>query len=64
MTITYDSENLKVNIRVLFTILWMTAREAAECLLVLDRLDNDLVDDFEGCREKGLLIFKIDELAV
>jgi hypothetical protein len=35
MAITYDGENLKVNIRVLFTILWMTAREAAECLLAL-----------------------------
>ena len=62
MVTAYDSENLKTNIRVLFTILCMTAGEAAECLSALGRLDNELAGDILRCREKGLQIFKIDEL--
>jgi hypothetical protein len=61
MATTYDSENLKTNIRVLFTTLCMTAGEAAECLSALGRLDNELAGDILRCREKGLQIFKIDE---
>ncbi len=59
----YNGEQLKTNLRVLYTTIWLTAREAASCLQTIGDLDDSFIAAINNSQEHGLKIFHIDDLA-
>lgn len=62
MAMYYDRESLRTSIRVLNSVTHLTTVEAAKCLSVINQLDQSLIDDIESARQKGIRVFRMDEL--
>jgi hypothetical protein len=58
----YNGEQLKTNLRVLYTTVWLTTREATSCLLTIGELDDDFKAAINESQAHGLSVFHIDEL--
>ncbi len=58
---SYSQEILKADMRALFSTIWMIARQAAECLSEMGRLDDHLSDLLDYAQQRGLAVFQLAE---
>jgi hypothetical protein len=56
----YNQETLITDMRLLFTIVWTIARQAAECLETMKLLDDSLRQTFDVVHQEGLHVFHIE----
>jgi hypothetical protein len=57
----YSSESLKASLRNLTLFIMAAVREAIFCLEVINKRNEQLIDDVDACFEQWRTIFKIDE---